>query len=260
MLDAEEAPPKAKATKTRARSASKAKAKGDIFDPDNDLEMEDSSTPKKTTRRTTTRSTPAKRKPNATDGQDGAPTPRKRGKTTEQSSSTAAATETEKAGTPVSVVADEEMSSESPAQNSSPSATGSTNATTTSKDLKELISQRTKILRSIRHRLQRGFLMDKPTSEDLPDLSRYITRLEEIPDLEVSIMRATKIKKVLTAISRIEQIPEEETYKFKDRIAKILDVWNRNEQTTVPTTGTTADPVTRSGAEADGNAPPPAST
>lgn len=118
----------------------------------------------------------------------------------------------------------------SPNGNSSPTPSTVSSPAPNGREHADMTSQRTKILKSIRHRLQRGFIVETPTSVELPDLSRYITRLEEIPDLEVSVMRETKIKKVLTAISRLKNIPQEKEYQFKERIGRILDAWNRNEQ------------------------------
>jgi hypothetical protein len=102
-----------------------------------------------------------------------------------------------------------------------------TPATSLAKDLKEHLETRTKLVRSIRHRLQRGFIGRTPLSEELPDLSNHLGRLEGLPELELSVMRETKIKKLLSAILRTKDIPEESKYKFKSRITAVLAGWNK---------------------------------
>lgn len=189
-----------KETSAPKRTSSRTSKKVDVFDPESD-EEEQETKPVKTAAKRKSRETPGK---------------------AEETTKKKAKVESKKTKVKTPPPADDELSSASPAQYSSP--------VPTSHDLKEVITQRTKILKSIRHRLQRGFIIEKPTEESLPELSRYITRLEEIPDLEVSIMRATKIKKVLVAIAKIHEIPLEDTYKFKDRISKILAAWTRHEQ------------------------------
>ena len=58
-------------------------------------------------------------------------------------------------------------------------------------------------------------------------MSDYITKLEGFPDLEVSIIRATKINKVLKAILKLESIPREAEFNFKSRSQALLDKWNK---------------------------------
>jgi len=55
--------------------------------------------------------------------------------------------------------------------------------------------------------------------------------------LEVSIIRATKINKVLKAILKLEEIPKESEFNFKDRSQVLLTKWNKIlESEAVPTT------------------------
>jgi hypothetical protein len=61
----------------------------------------------------------------------------------------------------------------------------------------------------------------------MPAMSEYIASLENFPDLEVSIIRSTKINKVLKAILKIESIPKEDEFHFKDRSSKLLAKWNQ---------------------------------
>lgn len=58
-------------------------------------------------------------------------------------------------------------------------------------------------------------------------MSEYILKLENLPDLEVSIIRATKINKVLKAIIKMDSIPKEDEFNFKSRSQALLDQWNK---------------------------------
>ena len=57
-------------------------------------------------------------------------------------------------------------------------------------------------------------------------MSEFLRELEGFPDLESSIIRATKIHKVLKAMIKLPSIPSEEEFKFKDRSHSLLDKWN----------------------------------
>jgi len=58
-------------------------------------------------------------------------------------------------------------------------------------------------------------------------MSEFISKLEGYADLEVSIIRLTKINKVLKAIIKLSSIPKEGEYKFKSRSQTLLDKWNK---------------------------------
>lgn len=58
-------------------------------------------------------------------------------------------------------------------------------------------------------------------------MSEYISKLELMPDLEVSIIRTTKINKVLKAILKLNNIPKDDELKFKPRSQALLDTWNK---------------------------------
>jgi hypothetical protein len=81
----------------------------------------------------------------------------------------------------------------------------------------------------LRHKLQKGLLTrdQEPKEEEMELMSNYITKLEGFPDLEVSIIRATKINKVLKAILKLDNIPRESEFKFKERSQVLLDKWNK---------------------------------
>jgi len=81
----------------------------------------------------------------------------------------------------------------------------------------------------LRHKLQKGLLNkeQEPKAEDMASMSDFVTKLEDYADLEVSIIRATKINKVLKAILKLGSIPKEEEYNFKTRSQALLDKWNK---------------------------------
>ena len=79
-----------------------------------------------------------------------------------------------------------------------------------------------------RHKLQRGFLSRDtvPKVEEMKSMSDFLGELETFVDLEGSIIRVTKIHKVLKQMIKLENIPLEEDFKFKDRSARLLAKWN----------------------------------
>lgn len=58
-------------------------------------------------------------------------------------------------------------------------------------------------------------------------MSEFVSKLEGYADLEVSIIRVTKINKVLKAILKMTSIPKEEEFNFKARSQSLLDKWNK---------------------------------
>ncbi|KAK8019675.1 PWWP domain-containing protein [Apiospora arundinis] len=81
----------------------------------------------------------------------------------------------------------------------------------------------------LRHRLQKGLLNreSEPKEDEMKSMSEFLTKLETFPDLEVSIIRATKINKVLKAILKLEGIPKEADFQFKTRSQSLLEKWNK---------------------------------
>ena len=81
----------------------------------------------------------------------------------------------------------------------------------------------------LRHKLQKGFLSrdQAPQENEMPQMSGYIKKLEEHADLEVSIIRTTKINKVLKALIKLNTIPKDEEFKFRERSVKLLEKWNK---------------------------------
>lgn len=71
----------------------------------------------------------------------------------------------------------------------------------------------------------------------MKQMSEYITILENFHELEVAIIRVTKINKVLKAILKLESIPREEEFHFKERSQVLLNKWNKllaNEGSSAP--------------------------
>lgn len=81
----------------------------------------------------------------------------------------------------------------------------------------------------LRHRLQKGFLArdQAPQESEMPGMSEFFTQLEAYVDLEPSIIRETKIHKVLKAIVKLASVPKDEQYNFKKRSSALLDIWNK---------------------------------
>lgn len=61
----------------------------------------------------------------------------------------------------------------------------------------------------------------------MKQMAEYISILENFSGMEVSIIRATKINKVLKAILKIDSIPREDEFNFKSRSKTLLDKWNK---------------------------------
>src|SRR5436305_12018939 len=97
----------------------------------------------------------------------------------------------------------------------------------------------------LRHRLQKGFLTrDQPPKEsEMKTMADYISKLESYPELEVSIIRATKINKVLKGIIKLPSIPRDDEFHFKQRSNDLLVQWSKilASDPGTPTTGGPAD-------------------
>lgn len=61
----------------------------------------------------------------------------------------------------------------------------------------------------------------------MPQMSSYVKKLENYGDLEVSIIKATKINKVLKALIKLNTIPKDEEFKFRERSMEMLKKWNK---------------------------------
>jgi len=58
-------------------------------------------------------------------------------------------------------------------------------------------------------------------------MADFFGQLEKYDNLEPSIIRTTKIHKVLKAIVKLASIPKDEEYGFKTRSADLLEIWNK---------------------------------
>ncbi|KIW33066.1 hypothetical protein, variant 2 [Cladophialophora immunda] len=81
----------------------------------------------------------------------------------------------------------------------------------------------------LRHKLQKGFLSrdQAPQEDEMPMMATYIKKLEGYADLEVSIIRTTKINKVLKALIKLNTIPRDEEFQFRKRSMDLLSQWNK---------------------------------
>ena len=79
----------------------------------------------------------------------------------------------------------------------------------------------------IRHKLQRGFLSrdSPPKDEEMDFMANLFSTLEKNTDLEVSIIRNTRINKVLKMIVKLPHIPRDDEYQFRRRAVNILAKW-----------------------------------
>lgn len=59
----------------------------------------------------------------------------------------------------------------------------------------------------------------------MTQMSNFFGKLEKHADLEVSIIRATKINKVLKMIVKLSSIPRDEEFQFRARAMSILSKW-----------------------------------
>jgi hypothetical protein len=59
----------------------------------------------------------------------------------------------------------------------------------------------------------------------MDSMNQQMKQLEQYPDLDAGIIKSTKINKVLKAILKLEDIPLESMYNFKDRSSHLLAVW-----------------------------------
>lgn len=93
----------------------------------------------------------------------------------------------------------------------------------------ERLDQREKAILYLRHRLQKGFLSrdQAPKEEEMSAMGEFFGQLEKYDNLEPSIIRTTKIHKVLKAIVKLASIPKDEELGFKKRSADLLEVWNK---------------------------------
>lgn len=65
-------------------------------------------------------------------------------------------------------------------------------------------------------------------------MAGYFDKLDKHADLEVSIIRSTKINKVLKMIVKLDTIPRDEEFHFRQRAMAILTSWKSVLETDAP--------------------------
>jgi hypothetical protein len=79
----------------------------------------------------------------------------------------------------------------------------------------------------------------------MANMSDHIKQLEAHEDLEAEVIKKTKVHKVLKAIMKLNSIPKEEEYHFKQRSNDLLTKWGGALAADLePTAATSAEPVT----------------
>lgn len=111
----------------------------------------------------------------------------------------------------------------------------------------------------IRHKLQKGFISrDQPPQEDeMAAMGPYFDKLEKHADLEVSIIRSTKINKVLKMIVKLNSIPRDEEFNFHHRAMHILSSWKAVLDSDTPAADKDSKPTANGGSKDDEGAETP---
>lgn len=119
-------------------------------------------------------------------------------------------------------------------------------------DPDEVKSKKSKEILFLRHKLQKGFISrDQPPKEDeMATMGTYFDKLEKHADLEVAIIRATKINKVLKMIVKLNSIPRDEEFNFRHRAMTLLSSWKNILDSDAP--AASADKEEKSGANGAG--------
>lgn len=111
----------------------------------------------------------------------------------------------------------------------------------TSSDPGSELDHKTKEVFYLRHKLQKGLLnrTHAPKQEDMPEMSNFLARLEAYSDLEASIIRTTKIHKVLEGVLKLKRIPRDEEFSLWSRAEALLDDFELTLVTSEDGTNTT---------------------
>lgn len=106
----------------------------------------------------------------------------------------------------------------------------------------EKLQQREKSVLYLRHRLQKGFLSrdTAPQESEMDGMAEFFNQLEGYAELEPSIIRTTKIHKVLKAVVKLASVPKDEQYNFKKRSSTMLEIWNKRMESENDNTTSTA--------------------
>lgn len=106
----------------------------------------------------------------------------------------------------------------------------------------ERLQQREKAVLYLRHRLQKGFLTrdTPPKEEEMATMAEFFNQLESYDNLEQSVIRATKIHKVLKGIVKLDTLPDGDEHNFKKRSAALLEAWNKRMEAETKSTPASA--------------------
>jgi hypothetical protein len=110
------------------------------------------------------------------------------------------------------------------------------------------LQQREKSVLYLRHRLQKGFLSRDaaPLESEMGSMADFFNQLEGYSELEPSIIRITKIHKVLKAIVKLASVPKDDEFQFKKRSATLLETWNKRMESENEALTSAAAPVSES--------------
>jgi len=59
-------------------------------------------------------------------------------------------------------------------------------------------------------------------------MSEYLSQLEQHSNLSAAVIKGTKINKVLKGMLKLESIPKDDQYKFKERSTSLLSAWTKS--------------------------------
>jgi hypothetical protein len=90
-----------------------------------------------------------------------------------------------------------------------------------------------------------------PKEDEMAAMAGYFDKLEKHADLEVSIIRSTKINKVLKMIVKLDTIPRDEEFHFRHRAMGILTSWKSVLETDAPAPSDKETKPTANGAHKD---------
>ncbi|TFK53769.1 hypothetical protein OE88DRAFT_1626490 [Heliocybe sulcata] len=102
-----------------------------------------------------------------------------------------------------------------------------------------------------RHKLQKAFLNTKapPKAEDMPDLDKLFTAVEQYDNMTLQYLQFSKIGKVMRHIVALEKdkVPRDDEFKFRDRAKVLVDRWHEildaKKDKPAAANGTSSDPV-----------------
>ncbi|CAG8080001.1 unnamed protein product [Penicillium olsonii] len=111
----------------------------------------------------------------------------------------------------------------------------------------------------LRHKLQKGFISREtpPAEDEMASMATYFDKLEKHADLEVSIIRSTKINKVLKMIVKLNTIPRDEEFNIRSRAMNILSSWKNVLDADTPGPADKSDKPAANGSKEDDGAETP---